>query len=29
MAGLAVEILGGLAVSLVHYNCPAVDGLEL
>ena len=26
---LAVEVLGGLAIHLVHLNCPAVDGLEL
>jgi len=26
---LAVEVLGGLAVLLVHLNCLAVNGLEL
>ena len=29
MVVLAVEVLGGLAVLLVHLNCPAVDGFEL
>jgi len=29
MVVLAVEVLGGLAVLLVHLYCPAVDGLEL
>jgi len=29
MVVLEVEVLGGLAVRLVHLNCPAVDGLEL
>ena len=26
---LAVEVLGGIAVLLVHFHCPAINGLEL
>ena len=26
---LAIEVLGGLAVLLVHFHCPAINGLEL
>ena len=29
MVGHAAEVLGGLAVLLVHLNCPAVNELEL
>ena len=28
MVVLAVEVLGSLAVLLLHLNCPAVNGLE-
>ena len=29
MVVLAFKVLGGLAVLLVHFHCPAINGLEL